>query len=392
MRLGINGLFWNRQATGSGQYTHQLVRGLSKLPEGPQCLLFRPENSERQMDTPQPAENVEQYPLRPPFALTRNLSKVWFEQISFPRGCHGERVDLRHVPYFASPLIGRDKTIVTIHDLIPLILPAYRGSPLVRVYTRLVSAGARRAAAIVTDSECSRQDILRLLRVEPARTHVVYLAAQDTFKPVRDDHVLTQVRQKYSLPQEYVLYLGGFDQRKNLGTLFAAYAAMEANLGKGAPLVIAGTPPQRDSDFFPDPRRIAEQHDLQDRVTFVGWVAEEDKPALYSSAVLFVFPSLYEGFGLPVLEAMSCGTAALVSDAASLPEIVGDGALPFDPHNTEELAEAMSVLLRQKTRRAELAARGLERAQLFSWEKTISQTQQVYRSVMGSAQSVGDNP
>jgi len=124
----------------------------------------------------------------------------------------------------------------------------------------------------------------------------------------------------------------------------------------------------------------------------VGWVAEEDKPALYSNAILFVFPSLYEGFGLPVLEAMSCGTAALVSDAASLPEIVGDGALLFDPHNTEELAEAMSVLLRDKTRRAELAARGLERAQLFSWERTISQTQQVYRSVMGSAQSLGDKP
>jgi glycosyltransferase involved in cell wall biosynthesis len=392
MRLGINGFFWNRQATGSGQYTHQLVRGLSERPDGPQCLLFRPENSQHQLESPQPAENVEQYPLRPPFTPTRNLSKVWFEQISFPRGCHGERVDLRHVPYFASPLMGGDKTIVTIHDLIPLILPAYRGSPLVRVYTRLVSVGAKRAVAIVTDSEYSRQDILRLLGVEEARTHVVYLAAQERFEPIRDDSVLTEVRKKYGLPQEYILYLGGFDQRKNLGTLLAAYSAMDANLVKDAPLVIAGIPPQLDSDFFPDPRRIADEHDLQDRVTFAGWVAEEDKPALYSSAVLFVFPSLYEGFGLPVLEAMSCGTAALVSDAASLPEIVGQAAMLFDPHNTEELAEAMSVLLRDKARRAELAARGLERAQLFSWDKTISQTQQVYRSVTGGAQSLGDKP
>jgi glycosyltransferase involved in cell wall biosynthesis len=392
MRLGINGFFWNRQATGSGQYTNQLVHGLSELPDGPLCLLFRPENSERQVDAPRPAENVERYSLRPPFALTRNLSKVWFEQISFPRGCRNERADLRHAPYFASPLTGGDQTIVTIHDLIPLLLPAYRGSPLVRVYTRMVCAGARRAVAIITDSECSRRDILRLLRVEPARTHVVHLAAHERFKPVTDNRVLTQVRKKYGLPEEYVLYLGGFDQRKNVGALVAAYATIGANLTRSAPLVIAGSLPRRDSDFFPNPKRLAEEHDLQARVTLVGWVAEEDKPALYSSALLFVFPSLYEGFGLPVLEAMSCGTAVLVSDVASLPEIVGDGAMLFDPRRPEELAEAMSVLLRDKAKRAELAARGLERAQLFSWEKTISQTVQVYRSVVGSVHYPGNKP
>jgi alpha-1,3-rhamnosyl/mannosyltransferase len=153
-------------------------------------------------------------------------------------------------------------------------------------------------------------------------------------------------------------------------------------------LVIAGSLPPRDSDFFPDPRRLAEEHDVKDRVTFAGWVAEEDKPALYSTAVLFVFPSLYEGFGLPVLEAMSCGTAALVSNAGSLPEIVADAAMLFDPSHPEELAGAMNVLLRDKTRRVELAARGLERAQLFSWERTISQTVQVYRSLLASVHSL----
>jgi glycosyltransferase involved in cell wall biosynthesis len=390
MRLGINGFFWNQQATGSGQYTDQLVRGLSQLPGGPLCLLFRPEDSEGQGDTPLPARNVLQYSLRPPFALTRNLSKVWFEQISFPRSCHDECVDLRHVPYFAAPLLGADKTIVTIHDLIPLLLPAYRGSTLVRAYTRLVSAGARRAAAIVTDSECSRRDILRLLRVEPARTHVVYLGAHDRFRPIKEAQVLTQFREKYHLPQEYILYVGGFDQRKNLDTLFAAYAGTGADLRQSAPLVIAGSPPPRDSDFFPDPRRLAEENDLQDTVTFLGLVAEEDKPALYSSAALFVFPSLYEGFGLPVLEAMSCGTAVLASDAASLPEIVGDGAVLFDPRQPRQLAEAMSLLLRDEARRAELAARGLERARIFSWEKTISQTVEVYSSVIASEQRCGD--
>jgi glycosyltransferase involved in cell wall biosynthesis len=310
---------------------------------------------------------------------------VWFEQISLPRACRNEGVDLIHVPYFAPPLMGGDKTVVTIHDLIPLILPAYRGSALVRAYTKLVSAGARRAAAIVTDSRSSREDILRLLRVDPARVRVVYLAAEDRFKPVRDPRQLQRVRQKYGLPEEYVLYLGGFDQRKNLSTLLAAYAALDADLSRETPLVIAGQLPAQDSDFFPDPRRMVQRWNLQDKVFFIGWVAEDDKPALYSGAALFVFPSLYEGFGLTILEAMSCGTAVIASSSSSLPEIAGEAAMLFDPYQTEELAEAVSSLLRNETRREELATRGLERARLFSLEKMISQTMQVYESVMMSA-------
>lgn len=390
MRLGINGFFWNLTTTGSGQYTHQLLRGLSKLSDRPRCLLFRPRSSEPGPPTAQPTVDVEEHLLRPPFPLNRDLSKVWFEQISLPSACRNEGVDLIHVPYFAPPLMGGDKTVVTVHDLIPLILPAYRGSALVRAYTKLVTTGARRAAAIVTDSRSSREDILRLLRVDPARVRVVYLAADDRFKPVRDSRQVQRVRQKYGLPEEYVLYLGGFDQRKNLSTLVAAYAAVDADLSREAPLVIAGRLPATDSDFFPDPRLMVQSWNLQDRVVFTGWVAEEDKPALYSGAALFVFPSLYEGFGLTILEAMSCGTAVVASSSSSLPEIAGEAALLFDPCQTEELAEAVNSLLRNKTRREELAARGLERARLFSTEKMISQMMQVYESVMISSQSIGE--
>ena len=150
-------------------------------------------------------------------------------------------------------------------------------------------------------------------------------------------------------------------------------------------MVIAGRLPAQDSDFFPDPRRMVQRWNLQDKVFFIGWVAEEDKPALYSGAALFVFPSLYEGFGLTILEAMSCGTAVVASSSSSLPEIAGEAALLFDPYQTEELAEAVSSLLRNEIRREELGARGLERARLFSLEKMISQTMQVYESVMMSA-------
>jgi glycosyltransferase involved in cell wall biosynthesis len=318
-----------------------------------------------------------------PVPLTRNLFKVWFEQVALPLACRNEGVDIVHVPYFAPPLVGGARTVVTIHDLIPLVLPAYRESAWVRLYTRLVAAGARRAAAIVTDSQSSRDDILHLLGVPSSQVHVVYLAADEMFRPVGDASEMEKVQHKHGLPQEYVLYLGGFDQRKNVSTLLAAYAALEKGVSDQAKLVIAGQLPSRDTDFFPDPRRLVQTWGLGDKVLFLDWVPEEDKPALYRGATLFVYPSLYEGFGLPVLEAMSCGTAVIASHAASLPEIVGEGAVLFDPHDVEGLAEAITTLLQDLDRRERLAAEGLERARFFSWQKTVAQTVEVYKSVTG---------
>ncbi|TKJ30261.1 MAG: glycosyl transferase family 1 [Chloroflexi bacterium B3_Chlor] len=381
MRLGINGFFWNRESTGSGQYTRNLVDGLLTLPEGPACVLFRPGRTERSRNVLASGRRMQEVYLAPPISLTENLSKLWFEQVSFPRACTDQEVDVAHVPYFASPLRTRSRIVVTIHDLIPLILPAYRGSIPVRLYARLVAAGAKRATAIVTDSVSSKQDILDLLNVSPARVHVVHLAVSEMFKPVRDAQRLRMIRQKYHLSGEYALYLGGVDQRKNLETLLLAFATLAKHSSTEAQLVIAGRLPVQDSAFFPDPRPVVERLGLRDKVIFVGWVPEEDKPALYSDAALFVFPSLYEGFGLPPLEAMSCGTPLVVSNCSSLPEIVGEAAVLVDAHDADGLAGAMAELLEDENRRRELAAKGLKRAQLFSWQKTAKQTMEVYELV-----------
>lgn len=391
MRLGINGFFWNRENTGSGQYTRQLAYGLLNLEARPECLLFRPSGGKREKSAlPQPVQIRERL-LGTPLPLGENVAKLWFEQVSFPQACLDEDVDVIHVPYFAPPLLGARKTLVTIHDLIPLILPAYRGSPLVRTYTGLAAIAARRAAAILTDSHSSKKDIVGLLRVPAERVRVVHLAANEAFTPVLDKARLFDVRRKYGLPEDYALYLGGFDQRKNLQTLIAAYAAVDADVTNKTRLVVAGRLPTRDSDFFPDPRPVVERWSLQDKVVFTGWVEEEDKPALYSGATLFVFPSLYEGFGLPVLEAMSCGTAVIASNSTSLPEITGDAALLVDPGDAEGLAAAMTRLLESATRREELALRGLQRARLFSWQETVAQTLDAYRSVAAHQSPVSDS-
>jgi glycosyltransferase involved in cell wall biosynthesis len=390
MRLGINGFFWNRENTGSGQYIRQLACGLLDLEAGPECLLFRPSHDHGEQATlPRPGQIRERL-LLAPRALGENVAKLWFEQVSFPRACLHEGVDVIHVPYFAPPLLGARKTLVTVHDLIPLILPAYRGSLLVRTYTGLAAIAARRAAAILTDSHSSKKDIVTLLRVPSQRVRVVHLAASEAFKPVVDEARLAEVRRKYALPEKYILYLGGFDQRKNLETLVAAYAAVDAHLTEETGLVLAGRLPTRDSDFFPDPRPMVERWGLQGKVVFAGWVEEEDKPALYSGASLFVFPSLYEGFGLPVLEAMSCGAAVIASNSASLPEITGDAAVLVDPGDADGLAAAITRLLESAALREELALRGLQRASLFSWQETVAQTLDAYRSVAASPSPVSE--
>ena len=308
------------------------------------------------------------------------LAKLWFEQVSFPLACR--RFDLAHVPYFGSPLFPTTPTVVTIHDLIPLILPAYRGSLLVRAYTRLVAAAARRADAVIADSQASKRDIVRLLGMPSHRVHVVYLAASEHFRPVKDAALLEAVRRKYGLPDRYILYLGGFDCRKNVATLIQAFAHLPICRPADLKLVIAGRLPERDTPFFPNPRRLAEELGLEERVVFTGWVAEEDKPALYSGAMAFVFPSLYEGFGLPVLEAMACGALVLASDRASLPEVVGEGGLLVDPTDVDGLAAAMERLLTDEGLRAELRERALAQAAKFSWEKTARETLAVYRKAV----------
>ena len=361
MRIGINALFWERPGTGSGQYTRHLLQALAKVDPTNKYLLFGPGSEP-------PIPNT-QYPIS-------NLAKLWFEQVSFPRACR--HLDLAHVPYFASPLFPTVPTVVTVHDLIPLILPAYRGSLLVRLYTRLVAAAARKAEAIITVSQASARDIGRCLHIPPERIHVTYEAAGEVFQPVEDE---AQLRRKYALPERYLLYLGGFDQRKNLSALLRAFALLVSKQPQ-ARLVIAGRLPGRDSPLFPDPRRLVGELGLEERVIFTGWVAEEDKPALLSGATAFVFPSLYEGFGLPALEAMACGTPVVASNRSSLPEVVGEGGILVEPTDMEALAEAMETLLVDDVLRAELRQRALAQAARFSWKRTALETLAVYRKVV----------
>ncbi len=386
MRVAINAWFWNSPTTGSGQYTRHLVEALSAIDADLQITLVIPtgrmqDARGKKQETTVTASCI-LYPVSCP---SSNLGKVWFEQVIFPRTCRRLEADVAHVPYWAPPVMPSLPTIVTIHDLIPLLLHEYRGGPLVRLYTALVARTAHNAALTLTDSEASRRDIVAHLGLPDKRVRVVYLAADEQYTPLPapDDAV---IRARYDVPERYALYLGGFDVRKNVTAVIAAYHRAGSIIGEQCPLVIAGRLPKQDTPFAPDPRRLAREQGIDERfVRFTGFVDEADKPALYRGAVAFIFPSYYEGFGLPPLEALACGVPVVGSDVSSIPEIVGNAGVLLPPDNIEGMAGALIQLATDDNLRAELSRRALAQAARFSWERAAQETLNAYRDVKREA-------
>lgn len=352
-----------------------LLPALLEVDDSLEITLISPKSIQ---PIPEPHPNLKFHVASPPFGGS-NLAKVWFEQITFPRACRRLGIDLAHVPYFGSPLAPSVPTVVTIHDLIPMVLPEYRGGFLVRLYTSLVAAAAPQAKVILADSEASRQDIITRLKIAGSQVKVVYLAPAPYFQPAETWQQIVEIKKKYNLPENFVLYLGGYDVRKNVSALLHAYTWVSNTLGNQYPLVLAGRLPQADTAFFPDPRRIARELGIEEFIVTPGWIAEEDRPLLYAAATVFVYPSRYEGFGLPVLEAMACGVPVVTTNAASIPELAGPAAFQLDPADTKHMAAPIIRLCTEEESRDDMIERGFSQVEKFSWPKTAQETLQAYR-------------
>jgi alpha-1,3-rhamnosyl/mannosyltransferase len=290
--------------------------------------------------------------------------------------------DLYHSPYYLMPYRPGVRTVLTVYDVIPLRHPEH-SSARARLFFRLTTALALRSAAqVLTISEATRQDFVTDFQVPAGHIHAIPLAADPAFRP-QPPQVIEEVRRRYNLPDRFVLYLGSNKPHKNLVRLVQAWLDVLCRLQvAGCRLVIAGAWNPR----YPEARMLAEQannlrpstFNLQS-IVWLGRVPEADLPALYAAAVAFVFPSLYEGFGLPVLEAMACGAPVICSDVSSLPETAGDAALLVDPTDVDALATALGRVLNEPNLAADLRARGFEQAARFTWERTAAETLSMYR-------------
>jgi glycosyltransferase involved in cell wall biosynthesis len=360
---------------GVGRYIYYLLQALAERGDrdGTRYTVFC-------HDAPRPGD-----PARGPLTrfVTSRLDtiepkkRIPYEQAVLPWLLPG-RVDLLHAPVNVVPLLAAVPAVVTVHDLAFMAMPE-RFLPAKRRYletfTRLTM---RKARHVIADSAHTRADLITLLGVPPERVTAVPLGVNRDFHPP-DEEARTLFRARENLPGRYLLYLGTLEPRKNLVALVRAYARLRKR-GLEWPLVLAGGKGWLYEDIF----RAVEEEGLAEHVRFPGYVRYEDQPLWYGCATLFVYPSTYEGFGLPVLEAMACGAPVVASNASSLPEAAGDAALLVDPHDEEALAAAVERLAGDGALRADLAARGLARAALFPWSRTAAETVRVYAAAVDS--------
>ena len=376
MHIAINGWFWDQPSTGSGQYLRNLLAHLPKVAPNHQFSLVLPPHIQRPPDGPQSVNLLETGSRR----QSSKVGKVIFEQRTFPKVAGKIDADIAHVPYWGPPLRCPVKLVTSVLDVIPLIYPVYNQGLFTNLYTSLVSAAAKGSNHIITISETAKLDIEERLEIAEEEISVTYLAPDERFHPQMGSERDQAVRDKYDLPDNFVLYLGGFDWRKQVNTLLLAYTYVGEADGDAFPLVIAGREPQWDNRLFPDLRDYARKLEIEDYLRWIGYVDEEDKPSLYRLADVFALPSIYEGFGLMALEALASGTPAVTSNALVFEEVLEDAVYMVD--NAREMAGAIIALLIQQPLRETMINQGLALASKYSWRKTAAETVAVYENVM----------
>lgn len=323
---------------------------------------------------------VSPFSLRQQWTIPQLLQQVARNKFQSPVPTPQPPPPIYHSTYYLMPYRPGAPTILTIYDLIAMLHPqtvSARARLLFRLTTRLA---LRTAQQVITISEATRQDLLRHFPIPAERVTAIPLAADPRFQP-QPGEVIEATRRKYNLPEHYLFYLGINKPHKNLLRLIKAYARLSPVPGPQSPvppLLIAGAW----DDRYPETKERVSELNLGERVRFLGPVDDADLPALYSGCEIFVFPSLYEGFGLPVLEAMACGAPVMCSNASSLPEVAGDAALLFDPLDVESIAAALRRAIEDGNLRRSLAERSLAQAVNFSWARTAEETLAIYRELV----------
>jgi glycosyltransferase involved in cell wall biosynthesis len=359
---------------GIGTYIRNLLRQLARLDrETEYVLLCRAEDLGIAA------------PLGPNFRAVLESSPNYSirEQLHVPWVLAKTRPDVYHAPHYVLPPAIRCRSVVTIHDCIHLMFPQYLRNRAAHAYARAAMwTAARRSDCILTVSEASKRDILHFFNVRPEKIVVVYNAIDEQFwvSPCEED--VARVRERYQLHRRFVLYVGNIKPHKNLVRIIEAFDELRRrNVDDELKLLIIGD----EISKLPALRRAVHTHKLHKHVRFLGYVSTETLAILYRLSSVFVFPSLYEGFGLPPLEAMACGTPVVTSNVSSLPEVAGDAAVLVDPYDVDAIADGIYRVLSDPHLAAEMRRKGLERAREFSWQRSVARTREVYRTVGGAA-------
>ena len=382
-RIGIDVTAALTQGGGIGRYTRELVRALAVAQKGasydtPRFSLFSARPPAR-MPVPDPLPTGADFTFLPAPVSEKWLYRLWYRlRLPIPVQLVTGPLDLFHSPDFVlPPTSGNIPTLLTVHDLSFVHFPDTFPKALVDYLNSVVPWSVERATHVVADSQATKDDLVQLWGVAEKKVTVLYSGVSRTYRPDIDVAATQRVRERYGLEKRpYLLTVGTVQPRKNYQMLIRAFAAAAGDLPYD--LAIAGGRGWLDDQMLNE----AHKQGINDRVRFLGFVADEDLPALYSGATLFLFPSLYEGFGLPVLEAMACGVPVIMSNSSSLPEVGGNAVLPLPPDATDAWTGAISTLLRDTELRAQLQEAGLQRVRDFSWQKSAEVLLELYAALL----------
>ncbi|MCX6021007.1 MAG: glycosyltransferase family 1 protein [Chloroflexi bacterium] len=383
MRIGIEFTSALRQGAGIGRFTRELVRALLTAdPTGDYLLVHARTDKLIAPDLPRPVP-LHALPFGPRFQAI-----LWQRlRLPVPVETFTGPLDIFHAPDYVLPPLRHAEGLVTVHDLSFVKRPECAAPSLRRYLEHAVPDAVRRASAVLTDSVSSRTDLIEWLGVPPERVHVVYGGVAPRFRPVDDTEERRRVAAKYGATRPFVLSVSTLEPRKNLITLIEAFALWRSRTEAPHQLIIGGGPGWQYEGIY----RRAEELRLGDAVVFPGFVDDADLPALLSQARVFAYPSLYEGFGLPPLEAMACGTPVIASTAPCLPEILGNAAILVDPMDVDALADALNRVASDNALRDDLSRRGRARAATFTWAGAAKQLMGVYAQ-LGRSRDAAHGP
>jgi glycosyltransferase involved in cell wall biosynthesis len=375
MKIAIDARMLDARYTGVGSYTKNLIASLRNIDAQNQYVLLVGNNFASKISKDKNFKIVRwryrPFSLRSIFLLYKLLVK--------------ERIDIFHSPFCVVPLLAKCPVILTIHDLMAIKYPGFFAGRrflariLGRTYFRIfMTLSLKKAGAILVDSEQIKEDLIDFMPSTRQKITVVYAGVDESFQQIKEERRIALFRKVHSLKGKTVLYLGSIRPHKNVDRLIKAFSILVSQLNTECQLIIAG---EKDKNLL-ILRNLVDQLGLSNKTIFLNHVPEGELLLLMNAADIFVFPSLYEGFGLPPLEAMACGTPVVASNTASIPEVVGEAAILVNPKNEQEIASAMLRLLIDDSLRQELIREGFQRIRLFSWENTAKETIGVYQTVM----------
>lgn len=370
MKIGIDFRYYIGNESGVGTYSRGLIDALCK--EDNLNMYYLLINRDMPLD----------YPLKlgknfVPIIFKQKVDIIWTQHV-LPRYLSKNGLDAFHgLCNFEIPIMKSCPCIITLHDLIPLLFPQLVPFKNRFLFNTLIKKAVKTADKIIVVSNSTKNDLINYLGIKEEKVRVIYNGVKDIFNPIYDMARIQKVKDIYGIDGEYILFVGVIEPKKNLQRLILAFKCLlERSEFKGIKLVISG----KKGWFYKEIFAIIKKYDLSKHIVCTGYIPQEDLPVLYSGASIFVFPSIYEGFGLPVLEALRCGVPVICSKRASLPEIVGDGGYLIDPMDTDSIYYGIKKILEDSSFKDSLIKKGLTQASLFSWKYTALQTLEVYRS------------